>query len=129
MVLEVNSENDDLSPIISDLFSAGINFVKELNMDLLNEKVVHRNYGDGKIIGFDGNTLEVQFACKVSKFVYPAAFDAFLTLNNAESTRRTAAERKQEIFGKLWGIYHALCLCLMWHSGKRKKHGGAYDCR
>lgn len=65
---------------------------EELNMDLLNEKVIHRSFGDGKIIGFDGNNLEVQFACKVSKFVYPAAFDAFLTLNNADKQKTVLAE-------------------------------------
>ena len=61
-------------------------------MNLLNEKVIHRSLGDGKIINFDGNNVEVQFACKISKFVYPDAFDTFLTLNNADKQKTVLAE-------------------------------------
>ena len=62
------------------------------NMNLLNDKVTHKSLGVGKIIDFDGNNIEVQFASKISKFVYPDAFETFLTLNNADKQETVYAE-------------------------------------
>lgn len=61
-------------------------------MNLLNEKVTHKSLGDGKIIDFDGNNIEVQFASKISKFVYPDAFETFLTLNSADKQKAIYVE-------------------------------------
>lgn len=61
-------------------------------MELLNEKVKHKSLGAGEIIGFDGQYIEIQFASKISKFTYPAAFESFLTLEDADKQMAILAE-------------------------------------
>lgn len=47
-------------------------------MDLSNVKVKHKTFGIGTIIEFDNKYLTVQFEGKISKFVYPDAFEKFI---------------------------------------------------
>jgi hypothetical protein len=61
-------------------------------MELINEKVNHKNLGAGEIISFDGQYIEIQFASKISKFSYPAAFESFLTLKDADKQATIQAE-------------------------------------
>jgi len=61
-------------------------------MELLNEKVYHKSLGAGEIISFDGQYIEIQFTSKVSKFSYPAAFESFLTLGDADKQIAILAE-------------------------------------
>ena len=52
-------------------------------MELLNEIVNHKSLGVGKIISFDGKYMEIAFTSKTSKFIYPTAFETFITLEDA----------------------------------------------
>ncbi|MGI5978758.1 MAG: hypothetical protein ACOX66_04580 [Oscillospiraceae bacterium] len=61
-------------------------------MELLNEKVKHKSLGTGEIISFDGKYIEIQFASKISKFSYPAAFESFLTLEDADKQTAILSE-------------------------------------
>lgn len=83
-------------------------------MDILNAKVNHKVLGLGTITDFDGKNFTVQFATKMSKFVYPNAFESFiraedptiqkdilieiarLKLEEAERRQAELAERKAE---------------------------------
>ncbi|NTV90839.1 MAG: hypothetical protein HGA22_10870 [Clostridiales bacterium] len=55
-------------------------------MKLINEKIRHISYGDGKITAQEDNILSVKFAGQqeVKKFVYPDAFDKYLKMGNPE---------------------------------------------
>jgi hypothetical protein len=48
-------------------------------MDIVNIKVKHKSFGVGTITEFDGNSITVQFENKKSIFIYPDAFDKFIT--------------------------------------------------
>lgn len=48
-------------------------------MNILNIKVKHKFFGIGIITEFDGNSIAVQFENKKSIFIYPDAFEKFLT--------------------------------------------------
>ncbi len=61
-------------------------------MDLLHEKVKHKTLGIGEIISFDGTYVEIQFASKISKFLYPSAFETFLTLENLSKQNELHSE-------------------------------------
>lgn len=52
-------------------------------MDLSNIKVKHNILGVGTIIEFDGKYITVQFSDKISKFIYPDAFDNFLKIDDS----------------------------------------------
>ncbi|HWQ51290.1 MAG TPA: hypothetical protein VN369_05735 [Terriglobales bacterium] len=60
-------------------------------MDILGAKVTHRQFGIGEIVGQDERTVTVRFDEQGDKqFVYPSAFDGFLTFVD------TARKRKME---------------------------------
>ena len=61
-------------------------------MELINEKVNHKSLGAGEIISVDGQYIEIQFASKISKFSDPAAFESFLTLEDADKQMAILAE-------------------------------------
>ena len=45
-----------------------------------NLQVKHKSFGDGTVIEYDGKYMSVKFASAVKKFVYPDAFENFLSL-------------------------------------------------
>lgn len=47
-----------------------------------NVKVVHKTFGEGTVTEHIGNYITVKFATAEKKFVYPDAFDRFLSLEN-----------------------------------------------
>lgn len=51
-------------------------------LKLLNEKVSHKSLGEGTVVAVDEEVITVQFASKTSKFIFPAAFEKFLTAQN-----------------------------------------------
>lgn len=51
--------------------------------DLLNTKVVHKTLGEGIIEEAENNCITVKFASKVSKFIYPIAFEKYIVAENA----------------------------------------------
>lgn len=74
-------------------------------MNLLNLKVKHKVFGNGVVTGISDNLMTIQFASKVSNFVYPDAFETFIVaedtsvqseiLSEIENNKRTV--RKQRL--------------------------------
>ena len=51
-------------------------------MNLINEEITHNVFGEGSIVKHEESVITVDFNNNVSKrFVYPDAFENFLTLN------------------------------------------------
>ena len=48
-----------------------------------NTKVIHKTFGEGIITNHEGNYINVSFGGAVKRFVYPDAFDKFLTVDDA----------------------------------------------
>lgn len=48
-------------------------------MKLVNQKVIHKTLGEGKVIDFNDPYMIVAFQDKEMKFRYPMCFDQFLT--------------------------------------------------
>ena len=63
-----------------------------------NLEVKHKSFGDGTVIEYDGKYMSVKFASAVKKFVYPDAFENFLSLAdgayNADIANDIAASKK-----------------------------------
>lgn len=53
-------------------------------MDLLHEKVTHKSFGEGKIIAQDDSFITIAFKDETKRFVYPDAFDKFITLQDKD---------------------------------------------
>lgn len=51
-------------------------------LDLIHAKVIHKAFGKGTVIGMNDTTVTIAFSDKISKFVYPNAFEKYLTLEN-----------------------------------------------
>lgn len=49
-------------------------------MILNNLEVKHKSFGNGTVVEYDGKYMSVKFATAVKKFVYPDAFESFLSL-------------------------------------------------
>ncbi|WP_062106520.1 hypothetical protein [Bacillus niameyensis] len=64
-------------------------------MNLINEEVTHKVFGEGNIVGHDGSIITIDFNEQIKKFVYPDAFGKFITLNN-----RNTAENLKEVLLK-----------------------------
>ena len=53
-------------------------------MNLINQTVVHKAFGEGTIVAYDGNYITVKFSAKESKFVVPDVFTTFLKCKDAK---------------------------------------------
>ena len=53
-------------------------------MNLVNQTVVHKAFGEGTIVAYDGNYITVKFSAKESKFVAPDVFTTFLKCKDAK---------------------------------------------
>jgi hypothetical protein len=49
-------------------------------MDLINKQVLHKNFGKGNIVDCNAAYVVVQFKSGIKEFVYPDAFEKYLTL-------------------------------------------------
>ncbi len=47
-----------------------------------NIKVTHKTFGEGIVTNHEGNYINVSFGGAVKRFVYPDAFDRFLTVDD-----------------------------------------------
>lgn len=68
-------------------------------MNLINEEVTHKVFGEGSIVDHDESVITVDFNEDVKKFVYPDAFGKFITLNDrnvAETLKKVLLKRKLE---------------------------------
>lgn len=61
-------------------------------MSMIGLKVIHKTLGIGTIIEHKNSYITVEFETKTSGFVYPDAFEKFLTLENAEGQHNIANE-------------------------------------
>lgn len=64
-------------------------------MNLINKKVTHKVFGEGNIIEQDDSIITIDFDKDLKKFVYPDAFQSFITLNDEK-----IAEVFEEVFLK-----------------------------
>lgn len=68
-------------------------------MNILNEEIIHKVFGEGDVVHQDESFITVEFAEDVKKFVYPDAFGQFITLKNrdtAETLKEVISERMKE---------------------------------
>ena len=71
-----------------------------------NLQVKHKSFGDGTVIEYDGKYMSVKFTSAVKKFVYPDAFENFLSLVDAAYSSEVANDiavakkAKQDIIDK-----------------------------
>ena len=57
-----------------------------------NVKVVHKTFGEGTVTEHSGNYITVKFATAEKKFVYPDAFERFLTLSGGAISAEIEAD-------------------------------------
>lgn len=71
-----------------------------------NVKVVHKTFGEGTVTEQSGNYITVKFASAEKKFVYPDAFERFLSLSGGavsseiEADLERSKKAKQDIIDK-----------------------------
>lgn len=65
-------------------------------MDLISKQVLHKIFGKGSIIDCNDSYVEVQFKSGIKEFVYPDAFEKYLTLVD-----KKAADSVDKILEKL----------------------------
>ncbi len=76
------------------------------NMISLNGKVKHTTYGVGLVTDFQGKYMKIKFASAEKTFVYPDAFEKFLTLEDGTVSSDILADlevsnkQKQDIINK-----------------------------
>lgn len=57
-------------------------------MNLINEEITHKVFGEGNIVDHEESIITIEFNEDIKKFVYPDAFGEFITLND-QSTAKT----------------------------------------
>ncbi|MFS0575672.1 malate synthase [Sporosarcina sp. 179-K 3D1 HS] len=65
-------------------------------MNLINEEITHKVFGEGNIVDHEGSIITIDFNEDIKKFVYPDAFGKFITLND----RNTAKSLKKILLKK-----------------------------
>jgi len=57
-------------------------------VNLINEEITHKVFGEGNIVNHEESIITIDFNEDIKKFVYPDAFEKFITLND-RSTAKT----------------------------------------
>ncbi|MBP1970823.1 hypothetical protein J2Z83_002959 [Virgibacillus natechei] len=68
-------------------------------MNLINEEITHKVFGEGNIVDQDASFITIEFNNDTKKFVYPNAFGKFITLNDqntAKSLKKILSKREIE---------------------------------
>ncbi|REB06479.1 malate synthase [Sporosarcina sp. BI001-red] len=68
-------------------------------MNLINEEVTHKVFGEGNIVEHEESSITIDFNKDIKKFVYPDAFEKFITLKDkrtAKSLKEIFLKRKEE---------------------------------
>ncbi|WP_087971933.1 malate synthase [Oceanobacillus rekensis] len=68
-------------------------------MNLINEEITHKVFGEGNIVDQDESIITINFKEDTKKFVYPDAFGNFITLNDqntAKSLKKVLLKRELE---------------------------------
>lgn len=69
-------------------------------MDFLNEKVIHKTFGEGSIINFDDTYVKISFKSGDKKFRFPDAFKDYITFIDKKATNvvsKKIEERDEEL--------------------------------
>ena len=68
-------------------------------MNLINEKAIHAKFGSGTIKSNEAGIIRIQFGEEFGEkaFIYPAAFEGFLTLDDPASAKELQAEMIQNM--------------------------------
>lgn len=53
-------------------------------MTLINQKVTHKTFGKGNVINYDDSYIKIGFESGTKKFVFPDAFEKYITLTDRE---------------------------------------------
>ena len=61
-------------------------------MELINQAVIHKTFGEGKIISIGNGYITILFAQGEKKFMYPSAFKQFLSMKDSVCTTFIQAE-------------------------------------
>ena len=61
-------------------------------MDMLGVQVKHSTFGTGKVITQENNMITVEFAVKTTKFVFPDAFEKFITAADPDLQAKILAD-------------------------------------
>ena len=56
-------------------------------MNLINEEVTHKVFGEGSIVDHEESVVTIEFNKDIKKFVYPDAFEQFITLNDQSTAK------------------------------------------
>lgn len=68
-------------------------------MNLIDEKITHKVFGKGNIVAQDGSIITIDFNEDTKDFIYPDAFQKFITLNDqntANSLNEILLKKKME---------------------------------
>ena len=77
---ELESEKVELSAVLADLEKEEANLGEH---SALKMKVIHRKFGEGKVVSQDGKYIEVKFSDVVKKFVLPGCIaDKYLEVED-----------------------------------------------
>ena len=63
-------------------------------IDLINKKIRHGKFGVGTVVEQDERSITVQFSGRISKFVYPTAFEKFISAEDEDIADAIATELK-----------------------------------
>lgn len=69
-------------------------------MNLINEEITHKVFGEGNIVDHEGSTITVDFNEEIRKFVYPDAIGKFIKLNDpntAKTFMKIMTKREEEL--------------------------------
>lgn len=65
-------------------------------MDLINKKVIHEVFGEGKILEKNDDYLKIQFGDEEKTFLFPNAFESFLKFKSAKDAERLLPNIKKK---------------------------------
>lgn len=69
-------------------------------MNLINEEITHKVFGEGNIVEHEGSIITVDFNEEIRKFVYPDAIGKFIKLNDpntAKTFKKVMTKRQEEL--------------------------------
>jgi len=64
-------------------------------MDLADKRVVHKLFGEGKIVRYSDSYIEIDFPSGNKEFVFPDAFGTFLTLKDRKAAKMVSKKKKK----------------------------------
>ena len=96
-------------------------------MNLINEAVTHKVFGEGSIVEHEESIITIEFNKDIKKFVYPDAFGKFITLTDRSLAKAfkevfLQKELEEEALEKKREEEHARLVLEQQHKDKMKNH-------